>query len=179
IEERHGYAREWYTLTIGGDDTDYGYDHDSANHTSGWRGAVYQNGALLDWQTRNWDRPGPASEIPTVHSEQFCVEVVGSWDPNEKVGPAGAIPGLNFVAQDADLPYTIYFENDPELATAPAQEVQITDNLDEDLDLSTFELTQIAFADHVIEVPTGRAYYETTVDLQPEGIPVLVQIEVG
>ena len=40
------------------------------------------------------------------------------------------------------MPYLIQFENDPDAgATAPAQEVFITDELDADLDLATFEFT--------------------------------------
>ena len=102
--------------------------------------------------------------------------ILTSWDPNEKVGPDGILPGLDYVAPDAKLSYTIYFENDPVLATAPAQVVNITDPLDADLDLSTFELTELAFGSHVITLPSGLNYYTTTVDLQPEGTDLLVEI---
>ena len=99
--------------------------------------------------------------------------VLSSWDPNKKVGPE------RLVMADGVVPYTIYFENDPNKATAPAQEVNISDVLDSDLDLSTLELTEIAFGDHVITVPPGRNYYETTVDLRADGVELAVVIEAG
>ena len=112
---------------------------------------------------------------PTV-SFTGVIEFFGSMDPNEIVGPAGA-GEFHHVTPTTTMPYTIFFENDPEVANAPAQEVRITNTLDEDLDLATFELTEIAFADHTISVPAGMAYYETSVDLRPEGIDAIVYVE--
>ncbi len=102
---------------------------------------------------------------------------VGSSDPNDKIGPAG-FGEHGFVKAGDALAYTIRFENTPD-APAPAQRVEITDTLDADLDLFTFELKEIAFAHHVIHVPSGLAYYATTVDLRPDGVNVLVEIEAG
>src|SRR5262249_31770964 len=61
------------------------------------------------------------------------------------------------------LPYAITFENDPEKATAPAQEVFITEQLDADLDWSTFELGAIRFGSTVVEVPAGLQEFATSV----------------
>ena len=53
-------------------------------------------------------------------------------DPNEKVGPAG-VGSQHFVPGDEALQYEIYFEN-VATATAPAQEITVSDTLDSDLD---------------------------------------------
>ncbi len=52
------------------------------------------------------------------------------------------------------FPYQIDFENSP-TATAPAQQVVITDTLDPNLDLNTFQLTEIALRRHGLVDP-GR-----------------------
>jgi len=97
-----------------------------------------------------------------------------SFDPNEKAGPAGA--GENrFVLGTEKIDYTVFFENKEE-ATASAQEVIVTDVLDEDLDLTTFELGDLSFSGRVIHVPEGRTTFATSVDLRPT-FNTLVQIE--
>src|SRR4029077_3164647 len=70
----------------------------------------------------------------------------------------------HFMRTDQTFPYAIQFENKPE-ATAPAQEVVITQQLDADLDWSTFELGDFGFGDLIIDVPEGRNFYQTRVDL--------------
>ena len=55
------------------------------------------------------------------------------------------------------------FANDP-TATAPAQTVTITDQLDPNLDWSTFQLGDIGFGTITISVPPGRTSFNTRVD---------------
>ncbi len=86
-------------------------------------------------------------------------------DPNEKTGPAGW--GSEGFIQSGTLTYRIDFENDPKFATAPAQEVFVTDELDQNLDLNTFEFLSFGFSNRVFEIPAGRSRYRTTVDLRP------------
>jgi uncharacterized repeat protein (TIGR01451 family) len=67
--------------------------------------------------------------------------------------------------------YTIYFENDPEFATAPAQEVFVTDHLSPALDWSTFELTEVVWGDHSMTIAPGTAnasFKEVVGDWRPE-----------
>jgi hypothetical protein len=100
----------------------------------------------------------------------------GSFDPNEIIGPAGFSPN-GFLAGVQTLPYTIRFENDPDLATAPAQEVTITHELDVDLDLATFELGDFGFGSLIIDTPAGLQSYQTRVDYQnQDGSPLLVDV---
>ena len=86
------------------------------------------------------------------------------------IGPSGYGPS-NFVsgAAQARFPYQIDFENSP-TATAPAQQVVITDTLDPNLDLSTFQLTEIAFGDTVLAIPPGSQNYQTTVPMTYNGV---------
>ncbi len=91
------------------------------------------------------------------------VRLVLSFDPNEKIGPAGT-GDAKFIANDSTLFYRIEFENDPKKATAPAQNVSITDKLDADLDWTTLELGQFGFGSHQIDLPAGRQDFETAVE---------------
>jgi RHS repeat-associated protein len=86
----------------------------------------------------------------------------GSGDPNQKSGPGWGVAG--YVVGDGLLSYRVDFENDP-TATAPAQFVLITDQLDRNLDWTTFELKEIGFGDELIAIPVSSQYYETVVPM--------------
>ncbi|MEL7407076.1 MAG: CARDB domain-containing protein [Cyanobacteria bacterium J06558_2] len=93
--------------------------------------------------------------------------VLTSSDPNDILGPDG-FGEEKWIDAEKTLDYTIRFENDPELATAPAQVVKITQQLDEDLDFRTFRLGDFGFGDTFIDVPDNRAFYQTRLDLVAE-----------
>ena len=97
--------------------------------------------------------------------------------PTTRVGPGGS-GDVGFVSASSPLDYTIDFENTP-TATAPAQVVTITDQLDSNLDWRTLQLGEIVFDNQRIAVPAGRSFYSTTVDLRPSGQNLLVQIDAG
>ncbi len=104
----------------------------------------------------------------------IIIPAVLARDPNDIVGPAG-FGEENFTTSGHVFPYTIRFENDPEQATAPAQEVFVTQQLDSDLDWSTFELGDIGFGSFTIDVPDGLKEYQTRVEYQnQDGSPLLV-----
>ena len=112
-------------------------------------------------------RPGPSGVI----------QPVAASDPNQKLGPGGF--GVDqFVAAGQSLSYRVDFENDAK-ATAPAQYVSVVDQLDSDLDSSTFELTEVGFADHVLAVPRGSQYFQTTMPVTYDGRGFEVQIQIG
>jgi hypothetical protein len=116
----------------------------------------------------------PGVPLPEYEPGQTVnTAVLISFDPNEKVGPAG-VGDERFVAPDARMPYTIYFENDPHQATAAAQKVVITDQLDADLNWSSFQFQQIRFGEVAITVPEGRLHYETDVTVSYDDYPVHV-----
>ena len=124
---------------------------------------------------------GKPEKTPDIDDEAFDPggtgkgDTVGSYDPNDKLGPAG-YGADHFTSVNSVLPYQIRFENKAE-ATAPARKIVVTDTLHDDLDLSTLVLTEIAFAEHTILIPAGLDHYETTVPISPGGHDLLVQID--
>lgn len=110
-------------------------------------------------------------------NEQHSLHVtaVSSWDPNDKIGSQGAGQG-QFITGEEPLRYSVFFEN-VETATAPAQEVIITDQLDvANMDLSTLSLGPIAFGDTSVTPPPGLSSFATDVDLRPDK-DLIVRIE--
>jgi len=87
---------------------------------------------------------------------------VESVDPNNIQGPSGYGPS-GFVKPEL-FSYGIEFENKP-TATAPAQSVTVTQQLDPNLDWTTFQLGSIGFGSTVISVPSGQMSYSTQVDV--------------
>lgn len=91
-----------------------------------------------------------------------------SSDPNAIIGPAGVLVGSDrFVSVLAALPYTIQFQNKPD-ATLPANEVVVTQTLDPDLDLSTFELGEISIGNASWTAPAGQHTWTTVLDDQAQ-----------
>ena len=84
-------------------------------------------------------------------------------DPNDIIGPRG-FGDEHWVAAGDTLEYMIRFENEPS-ATAPAQEVVITQELDPDLDARTFRLGDFGWSGMLFEVPENRAFYSNRIDL--------------
>lgn len=80
-----------------------------------------------------------------------------------------------FVAGGSDLTYQVRFENDA-AAQAPAQQVVITDTLDANLNLSTFQLNEIAFANQTIKIPPGLDQFETSASLTANGVAIQVNV---
>ena len=105
----------------------------------------------------------------------FPVTTISSHDPNDKLVSIG-YGTHRHILNNESIEYTIRFENDKE-AVASAQLVTITDPLSAYLDYSTFELGDMEFSNHRVEVPEGLTYYQTLVDLRPEGNNLLVEIE--
>ena len=61
------------------------------------------------------------------------------------------------------LSYTVDFEND---GSAAAQDVTVTEQLDSNLDWSTFQLGSFGFGPINVTVPAGLTQYQTTVSYQ-------------
>ena len=76
----------------------------------------------------------------------------GSQDPNEKTTVGYGAQG--YVVPATDFVYTIYFENMAS-ATAPAQQVFVTDALSPLLDWSSLEPVGIGFNRIEVDVPPG------------------------
>ena len=107
------------------------------------------------------DRPCRLLPPPTCFGTSRRTRATGSSaivqaiDPNEKLGAAGYGPQA-FITADTTIPYRINFENlgpgtvptPAQPATAPAQRVEITDQLSTNLDWSTLQFTEFGFGDN-------------------------------
>jgi RHS repeat-associated protein len=103
-------------------------------------------------------------------------ERTDSVDPNGIVGPS-AYGSDDFVNASSVLPYTIDFQNTP-TATAAAAEIQITQQLDSNLDWSTFQLGNIELGNLAISVPAGMSSINETLD-ERATLGVYVQLVAG
>jgi parallel beta-helix repeat protein len=117
----------------------------------------------------------PPPEQPRTPQNGNNVNGVASGDPNDKStighGPEGWITG------DSTIIYTIRFENVP-TATAAAQTIMITDELDANLDWSTFHLEELGFNNTVAFMTDGSPgviqSYSTQVNVPTDPNPVNV-----
>lgn len=100
-----------------------------------------------------------------------------SRDPNDIIGPSGFGPE-HWIAASDPLNYRIRFENDPLLATAPAQSVRIVQQLDTDLDFRSFRLGDFAIGNLLFEVPDNRSFHSDRLDLTQE-LGVYVDVFAG
>jgi hypothetical protein len=115
-----------------------------------------------------------SGEGPDCSSSNTDSQIPG--DPNNLIGPAGYGAG-NFVLPQQVFPYTVNFENDPRIASAPAQDVTVTETLDSNLDWTTFQLGAIRFGSTMVSVPDGLQSYQTSVDTtNADGTPLRVDI---
>jgi len=107
-----------------------------------------------------------ARELVEVLAD-ISIQVIGSFDPNEKLGPNGFADN-GFIPKGVSSQYTINFENLPD-ATAPANQVIVTDQLSENFDWRTLQLSEITFGDTVVQVPGRRSHYTDDI-LMPNGL---------
>lgn len=124
--------------------------------------------------------PNPPSVpviVPDFSGPPLQTCPVASRDPNDKYGPTGSGPA-RYVAGADDLHYQIVFENKPD-ATAAAQEVVVTDQLDTShVDPSTFALGPISIGTHQFVPPANLRRLSTDIDLRPEN-DLVVRVNAG
>ncbi|MBE9147549.1 hypothetical protein IQ257_03270, partial [Coleofasciculus sp. LEGE 07092] len=118
---------------------------------------------------------GIAGALTARLGELIATERIGnifSLTPEDKFGPAGYdAPDTpigeekRYISPDENFHYRIDFWNDPD-ATVPTQTAIIKDQLDPNLDWSTFEFTNFGFLDWNIDVPGGQTI-DTRVDMRP------------
>ncbi len=107
----------------------------------------------------------------------FCKWVIASGDPNDITGPVG-FGDEHWIRVINPLPYTIRFENDSLMATAPAQEIRVTQKLDHDLDFKSFRLGSFSFAGLDFDVPSNTAVYSKRLDVRDK-LGVFVDFTAG
>lgn len=115
---------------------------------------------------------------PPYGGRRLPVGPVSSIDPNAVVGPQGDGPERAYRGEGIHR-YSVFFENDPE-ATAPAQEVRISSQLDPEVyDLSTLRFLGVSFGLTTIEPPPAASWDEL-VDLNtPDLLRLRIQASVS
>ncbi len=98
-------------------------------------------------------------------------------DPNDKQGPNG-FSEQKLIGVQQSLPYIINFEN-VATATAYAQKIRITDQLDPNLDWRTFRLKEIGFGKYRVPIPENRAFYQTRIQLGADLGNLLADVSAG
>jgi RNAse (barnase) inhibitor barstar len=111
----------------------------------------------------------PDLKPPNVDEECDCKKndydpkALNPRDPNDIIGPTGF--GENhWIAISNPLKYTIRFEN-AATATAPAQDVIITQQMDDDLDWRTFRIDDYGWSGDIYSLAGDKAFYSTRLDL--------------
>jgi RHS repeat-associated protein len=107
-------------------------------------------------------------------------------DPNEKETAAGFGPQA-FIPTNTIIPYKIKFENlgpgsDPvptQPATAPAQRVEVTDQLSTNLDWTTFQFLDFGFGDTTRFSSGDGTYYFTTIPMTLNNVNFVVEVELS
>ncbi len=128
-------------------------------------------------------QPGPAPITPPPPLP--CIgcgpngtnTVTVTHDPNGLIGPAGYGPA-GYIAGNALLSYRIDFENETN-ASAPSQQVNITDQLSGNYDWSTFNVSEFGFGDLVVALPPGTSYVQTNVPFSYLATAFQVQVQIG
>ena len=161
--------------------------------------AITPIGLILDsaQAARRFDPASPGSNVrgggPGNSSGSGASGIAAAVDPNEKIGPTGYGPQA-WIPADSLMPYRINFENlgpgskkpngdpYPNVATAPAQRVTVTDPLSASLDWKTFRFTEFGFGDTIVPVPSGSggsSHFTGSVPMTYNGKTFDVEINAG
>ena len=113
---------------------------------------------------------------PSDDSSEAHGNPVYNFDPNDIFGYIAESGSHAVKDGQNEVYYTIEFENDPEIATAPAHNIYVTDTLDASkFELSTFAPTRVKIGEKEAEL-TGDKNFVTTIDMRPE-INAIAQVE--
>jgi len=118
------------------------------------------------------------AHFTTVYSgsDSLPVTVIASMDPNDKTGPPG-IGAARYLTGNPRLAYNIAFENE-DTATAPAQRVVITDQLDPaKVDINSFLFGPITFGSELVTPTLAQNPFSITHACNVQGNDLWVQID--
>jgi len=101
-----------------------------------------------------------------------------SADPNEIIGPTGYDDSLRWVSINDVLNYTIFFENDPDFATANAQKVDVRFNFADKAAMKGFGLGTYGFANQSWNIEDAPAAYQNRLDLR-DSMHIYVDLTAG
>lgn len=101
---------------------------------------------------------------PPVHT----IDSKQSGDPNEIHGYTAPSGDSHIGLGVTTLPYTIEFENDPEIANAAATEIRVENNISGDyFDLASFCPTKMIIGKKELDLPAEH-HFVRTLDMRPE-----------
>lgn len=133
-------------------------------------------------KTKPCDGTGNCKPIPTRIPQSYLGDQASmllqlAVDPNELEGPKG-VDSLRWVSKNDILSYTVFFENDPEFATASAQEVDIRIKLPHEELLKDFTLGTYTFANRSFEMPNEPNFYSMRLDCR-DSLDIYVDVVAG
>lgn len=96
------------------------------------------------------------------------IDCLQSGDPNDMTGYTSPSGSNHIGINVKELPYTIEFENDPEIANASAMTIEVTNTLDASrFDLNSFVPGQLRIGSKTMELPSEH-HFVKTLDMRPE-----------
>ena len=108
------------------------------------------------------------NEVGENNVASFQSTLVRAFDPNDKIGYRSP-SGSTYFNNKNNFTYIINLENDPEKATAAAQEVFIVDTLDLDkFDIESFKAGMIKIGDRVVQAPYDMQEHTWHIDMRPD-----------
>lgn len=124
--------------------------------------------------------PGTDDKIPNPPGKKQVIKfpIIVPKDPNEIVGIAGFDSLRRMVSVKQTLPYKIYFENDPEFATAPAQRVTVYAPIDAKINPASLRLSDFGFGNFTFTVPANTSIYTNRLDLR-DSLGLYVDVTAG
>jgi len=109
-------------------------------------------------------------------NSELSIQTANSFDPNEIIGVSG-YGEQNYIQKKRYLNYTVYCENDPEEATAPAQEILIIDTLDlTKFNPEEFSFGTFTFRDITVEAIPNITEFSKDIDMRDNGENIIVRI---
>jgi RHS repeat-associated protein len=144
------------------------------------------DGMVFEMQCGPDDGGPPPSPPPNKDSDSKKTKNAQSIDPNEKHGAAGYGPQA-YIAAGTLIPYRIDFENlgpgsvptPQQPATAPAQRVEVFDQLPDLLDWSTLRFTEIGFGDEIVPIVGDQQYAFLEVPMSYNDQEFVVEVELS
>ena len=122
-------------------------------------------------------KPIPPKPPTNTPGDNAGMAALVSVDPNELEGPTG-IDSVRWVSVNDVLNYTIYFENDPEFATAHAQIVDVRFDFPDKRLMKDFKLGRYGFANKAFDIGNEPNVYSTRLDMR-DSMKIYVDLHAG
>lgn len=126
---------------------------------------------------RGNNNPLASPETTANPGDAASMAAMLSVDPNELVGPTG-VDSVRWVGVNDWLNYTVYFENDPEFATAHAQIVDVRFDFPDKRLMKGFALGRFGFANNSFDIADAPNVYSTRLDMR-DSMQIYVDLHAG